>query len=262
MENQHNEKLVKDGRNYLNHFKNEHIPYENVIILVEFTLCCPGSNAEVERVFSVAFMYIGKRESMASSMCISRNLRGLMCIAVYLLVSINCVKSSGVLSTVSSHLKSSKEILCTDVRYAYIAKGFSSSDVSFQAISGLGLPPYTIINHCQRAAVSRADLCDCKSCTIVCFWKLYDLVARILDTAEAGKIEVPTQMSSSSLDWLKNHKILSYRLCVDMGRHLLYKKALQTDHLIGTSSHASQRPMVSYIEMGTVGFGPHGLLRH
>ncbi|GFR23101.1 hypothetical protein TNCT_335751 [Trichonephila clavata] len=80
-------------------------------------------------------MCIGKPESMASSMCISSSLRGLMCIAVYLLVSIYCVKSSGVLSTVSSHLKSSKEILCTDVRYAYTAKGFSNSDVPFQAIS-------------------------------------------------------------------------------------------------------------------------------
>ncbi|GFU77269.1 uncharacterized protein TNCV_4689441 [Trichonephila clavipes] len=43
LENPHAEKLVKDGRNYLNHFKNEHIPYENVIILVEFRLCCPGT---------------------------------------------------------------------------------------------------------------------------------------------------------------------------------------------------------------------------
>ncbi|GFW98832.1 uncharacterized protein TNCV_2837931 [Trichonephila clavipes] len=51
LENPHAENLVKYGRNYLNHFKNEHIPYENVIILVEFMLCCPGTNAPVERVF-------------------------------------------------------------------------------------------------------------------------------------------------------------------------------------------------------------------
>ncbi|GFU89661.1 DBH-like monooxygenase protein 1 [Trichonephila clavipes] len=34
-----------------------------------------------------------------------------------------------------------------------------------------------------------------------------------------------------------------------------------TDHLIGISAHTPQRPMVTYTEMGTVGFGPHGLLR-
>ncbi|GFU44507.1 uncharacterized protein TNCV_1506261 [Trichonephila clavipes] len=31
----------------------EHIPYENLAILVEFTLCCPGTNAVVERVFVI-----------------------------------------------------------------------------------------------------------------------------------------------------------------------------------------------------------------
>ncbi|GFX52044.1 hypothetical protein TNCV_4653731 [Trichonephila clavipes] len=34
-----------------------------------------------------------------------------------------------------------------------------------------------------------------------------------------------------------------------------------TDHLIGTSAHAPQSPMVSYIGIGTVGPGPHALLR-
>ncbi|GFV61194.1 hypothetical protein TNCV_499861 [Trichonephila clavipes] len=37
--------------------------------------------------------------------------------------------------------------------------------------------------------------------------------------------------------------------------------SLQIDHLIGTSAHAPQRSMVTYTEMGTVGLGPHGLLR-
>ncbi|GFS76394.1 hypothetical protein TNCV_1620351 [Trichonephila clavipes] len=37
---------------------------------------------------------------------------------------------------------------------------------------------------------------------------------------------------------------------------------LRTDHLMKTSAHAPQHPMVSYTEMGTVGFGPHGLLRY
>ncbi|GFY01777.1 protein ABHD11 [Trichonephila clavipes] len=37
---------------------------------------------------------------------------------------------------------------------------------------------------------------------------------------------------------------------------------LQTDHLFGTSAHAPQRLMVMYTGMGTVGPGPHGLLRY
>ncbi|GFS63971.1 dimer_Tnp_hAT domain-containing protein [Trichonephila clavipes] len=52
LEHQHAEidkKLVE----ILNHFKNEHIPHKNLVILFEFTLCCPGTNAAVERVFSV-----------------------------------------------------------------------------------------------------------------------------------------------------------------------------------------------------------------
>ncbi|GFW51787.1 hypothetical protein TNCV_1187191 [Trichonephila clavipes] len=36
----------------------------------------------------------------------------------------------------------------------------------------------------------------------------------------------------------------------------------QTDHLIGTSARAPQRPIVIYTGMGTVGPGPHRLLRH
>ncbi|GFU24270.1 hypothetical protein TNCV_3395901 [Trichonephila clavipes] len=38
------------------------------------------------------------------------------------------------------------------------------------------------------------------------------------------------------------------------------KVSLQTDHQIGTSVHAPQRPMVTCIMMGTVVPGPHGLL--
>ncbi|GFV46687.1 hypothetical protein TNCV_3846971 [Trichonephila clavipes] len=46
-------KLIKDGSEYLNHFKNEHVPFENLVILIEFTLCRPGTNAAVESFFSV-----------------------------------------------------------------------------------------------------------------------------------------------------------------------------------------------------------------
>ncbi|GFT67512.1 hypothetical protein TNCV_2361151 [Trichonephila clavipes] len=35
-----------------------------------------------------------------------------------------------------------------------------------------------------------------------------------------------------------------------------------TDHLIGTSAHGPQRPMVTHTGMGTVGPSPHGLLSH
>ncbi|GFV51602.1 uncharacterized protein TNCV_3680851 [Trichonephila clavipes] len=45
--------LIKDGREVLNHFKNEHFPYDNLFILVEFSLCSSGTSAAVERVFSV-----------------------------------------------------------------------------------------------------------------------------------------------------------------------------------------------------------------
>ncbi|GFV56323.1 hypothetical protein TNCV_2643701 [Trichonephila clavipes] len=37
---------------------------------------------------------------------------------------------------------------------------------------------------------------------------------------------------------------------------------IPTDHQIGTSAHAPQRPMVTCIMMGTVVPGPHGLLCH
>ncbi|GFY29041.1 hypothetical protein TNCV_4721691 [Trichonephila clavipes] len=40
------------------------------------------------------------------------------------------------------------------------------------------------------------------------------------------------------------------------------KVSLQTDHQIGTSVYAPQRPMVTCIRMGTVVPGPHGLLCH
>ncbi|GFU54633.1 dimer_Tnp_hAT domain-containing protein [Trichonephila clavipes] len=52
LENQHTE-IDKRWAEMLNHFKNEHIPYENLVILFEFRLCCPGTNAPVERVLSV-----------------------------------------------------------------------------------------------------------------------------------------------------------------------------------------------------------------
>ncbi|GFW61329.1 hypothetical protein TNCV_4136471 [Trichonephila clavipes] len=42
----------------------------------------------------------------------------------------------------------------------------------------------------------------------------------------------------------------------------LFLNNSQTDHLIGTSAHALQRPMVTYTEMAIEGHDPHGLLRH
>ncbi|GFW81843.1 uncharacterized protein TNCV_2885171 [Trichonephila clavipes] len=36
-----------------NHSKNEPIPNENLVILVDLTMCCPGTNAADERIFSI-----------------------------------------------------------------------------------------------------------------------------------------------------------------------------------------------------------------
>ncbi|GFW12882.1 hypothetical protein TNCV_3328151 [Trichonephila clavipes] len=40
------------------------------------------------------------------------------------------------------------------------------------------------------------------------------------------------------------------------------EKQRQTDHLIGSSAHAPQHPMVTYTRKVKVGPSPHGLLRH
>ncbi|GFW61296.1 hypothetical protein TNCV_3378111 [Trichonephila clavipes] len=61
------------------------------------------------------------------------------------------------------------------------------------------------------------------------------------------------RLSLSSLQWVDKLPILL--------RDLTLGVSLQTNHLIGTSAHTPQRPMVTYAEMGT-GLGPHGLLRH
>ncbi|GFU01865.1 hypothetical protein TNCV_1523641 [Trichonephila clavipes] len=50
-----------------------------------------------------------------------------------------------------------------------------------------------------------------------------------------------------------------YQACL---RTLTLGVSLQIDHLIGTSAHAPQHPMVTYTVMGTVGQSLHGLLRH
>lgn len=39
------------------HFQREHIPHDNIKLLVEYALCCPGTNAAVERVFSISNDY-------------------------------------------------------------------------------------------------------------------------------------------------------------------------------------------------------------
>ncbi|GFX32803.1 uncharacterized protein TNCV_889411 [Trichonephila clavipes] len=49
LEHQHAE-INKRGVEILNHFKNEHIPYKNLVILFEFTLCCPGTHAAFEKI--------------------------------------------------------------------------------------------------------------------------------------------------------------------------------------------------------------------
>ncbi|GFV88894.1 uncharacterized protein TNCV_1226911 [Trichonephila clavipes] len=50
LEHQHAE-IDKRWVEILNHFKTEDIPYKNLVILFEHTLCCPGTNAAIEKVF-------------------------------------------------------------------------------------------------------------------------------------------------------------------------------------------------------------------
>ncbi|GFV03227.1 hypothetical protein TNCV_4018241 [Trichonephila clavipes] len=40
------------------------------------------------------------------------------------------------------------------------------------------------------------------------------------------------------------------------------ERELETHHLIGTSAHAPQRPVVTNTERGPEGLSPHELLRH
>ncbi|GFU51007.1 dimer_Tnp_hAT domain-containing protein [Trichonephila clavipes] len=54
MENQQAE-INKRWVEKLSQYQKYHVPYEILVILVEFTLSCRGINAPVERVFSVIF---------------------------------------------------------------------------------------------------------------------------------------------------------------------------------------------------------------
>ncbi|GFU39024.1 transposable element Tcb1 transposase [Trichonephila clavipes] len=64
LKNQHAEIDKKKWVEILNHFKNEHIPYENSVILFEFTLCCPGTNGSFERVFSVGNFWTSEKSRL------------------------------------------------------------------------------------------------------------------------------------------------------------------------------------------------------
>ncbi|GFY04960.1 hypothetical protein TNCV_2176161 [Trichonephila clavipes] len=67
------------------------------------------------------------------------------------------------------------------------------------------------------------------------------------------------------LDWFE---VLGYRVVEDKATDYAHlKQALSeqfpvTDHQIGTSVHAPQHPVVTYIGMGIVDLGPHRLLCH
>ena len=83
-ENQHVE-IDKRWVEIFNHFKNEHIPYENLVILVEFTLCCPGTNAAVERVFSIGNDFWTSEKSrlnvdtLAAALTVKFNMKDISC---------------------------------------------------------------------------------------------------------------------------------------------------------------------------------------
>ncbi|GFV55716.1 uncharacterized protein TNCV_755161 [Trichonephila clavipes] len=64
LENQHVE-IDERWVEILNRLKkNEHIPYENLVILVEFTSCCPGTNAPVERAFSIGNFWTNEKSRL------------------------------------------------------------------------------------------------------------------------------------------------------------------------------------------------------
>ena len=55
-ENQHFE-INKRWVEIFNHFKNEHIPYENLVILVEFTLCCLELMQQLKEFFQLVMIF-------------------------------------------------------------------------------------------------------------------------------------------------------------------------------------------------------------
>lgn len=51
-----NEKKVSVDERWIeiiSHFRNSNVPFENVLKMVEFALCLPGTNAVTERIFSL-----------------------------------------------------------------------------------------------------------------------------------------------------------------------------------------------------------------
>lgn len=49
-----------------NHFENESIPYKNILIIIEFLLCLPGTNAPTERLFTFMNRYWTSEKSQLS----------------------------------------------------------------------------------------------------------------------------------------------------------------------------------------------------
>ncbi|KFM72948.1 hypothetical protein X975_01078, partial [Stegodyphus mimosarum] len=73
---------------------------------------------------------------MSSSMWIAQNLSRLVCVVTaYLCILTNTAIASGVYSTISTDLKNTKQLICTNVKYAYSEKGFGNNEVPLQAIS-------------------------------------------------------------------------------------------------------------------------------
>ncbi|GFT22358.1 uncharacterized protein TNCV_3273431 [Trichonephila clavipes] len=58
------------------------------------------------------------------------------------------------------------------------------------------------------------------------------------------------------------HRTQAFRSGVHCTNHGPYTAVCVTHHLIETSAHAPQHPMVTYTGMGAVGLGPHKLLRN
>ncbi|GFS84479.1 putative DD41D transposase [Trichonephila clavipes] len=83
---------------------------------------------------------------------------------------------------------------------------------------------------------------------------LEDNIRRVIADIRPQMLQRIIENWTSRLDYIRTSR--------GSPRRVMRTCARRTDHLIGTSAHASQRPMATYTGMGTVGPGPSGLLRY
>ena len=87
-----------------NHLKNEHFPYENFAIIVEFTLCCLGSNTAIERVFSISNDFWTSEKSrlnidtLAAALTVKFNMKDISCSEISNILLENDILTKNILS--------------------------------------------------------------------------------------------------------------------------------------------------------------------